>query len=246
MENSIYLGLSRQMALQLDMNVTANNIANSNTPGFRAQNLVFEEFIENTRSARSDSADDELSFVYNEGQYDITKPGALRVTNNTLDIALVGPGFFGVQGPGGEVNYSRAGNLHMNQNGTLVTSAGFAVADQGGGPINIPPFSTDIKIDANGNVSNQDGPIAQIMVQEFENPQTLAPIGNNLYRSDDAGEPATETIVKQGHIEGSNVNTVVEVTRMIKILRSFQSTQQLLTTENDRLRSAIQKLTEGG
>ena len=241
MENSIYLGLSRQMALQLDMDVTANNIANSNTPGFRAQNLVFEEFISDPKGA-----DDELSFVYNEGQYDITKPGALRVTGNTLDIALVGDGFFGVQGPTGEVNYSRAGNLQMSQDGTLITSAGFPVADQGGGPINIPPLSTDIKIDERGNVSNQDGAIAQIMIQEFQNPQILEPIGNNLYRSDDPGLPATGTIVRQGHVEGSNVDTMVEVTRMIKILRSFQSTQQLLQTENERLRSAIQKLTEAG
>ncbi len=237
MENSIYLGLSRQLALQTNMNIVANNIANMNTPGYRGQNLLFKEYISDPRGA-----DDALSFVYNEGQYDITDPGPIRVTGSQLDIAVHGPGFIGVQDPTGEIAYSRAGNFHLSPDGALVNGAGLPVAGAGGGPINIPAGSTEINIDDRGFISNQGGQIGQIMIVEFANPQSLEPIGNTLYRSDQAGQPATNTTVKQGQVEGANVNAVVEMTRMIETLRAFQSTQQLLQTENERLRGAIQKL----
>ncbi len=239
MENSIYLGLSRQMTLRTNMDIIANNVANTNTPGFRAQNLVFEEFISDPRGA-----DDAMSFVQDQSQYQLTDPGPVKVTGNALDVALIGPGYMGVQAPDGQVAYSRAGHLQMSADGTLVTSAGLPVADAGGATITVPASSTEIKIDDQGFVSNQDGQVGQIMIVEVENVQALEPIGNGLYKTDAATTPATETTMKQGQLEGSNVKAVIEMTRMIETLRSYQSIQQVLQTENDRLRGAIQKLTK--
>ena len=139
--------------------------------------------------------------------------------------------------------YSRAGQFQIDQNGTLMNSAGFAVADAGGSNITIPADSTEIKIDDNGFVSNQDGQIGQIMMVEFENPQTLEAQGNLLYRAGEEPAEAANTRMRQGLLEGSNVKGVVEMTNMIETLRSFQSTQNVLQTENERLRSAIQRLT---
>ena len=241
MENSIYLGLSRQMTLRTNMDIIANNVANMNTPGYRAQNLVFREFLSDPRGT-----DDELSFVYDEQQYQVTDPGPIKVTGNALDVAMLGPGYFGVQAPDGEVAYSRAGNLQMAADGTLVNAAGLPVADAGGAPIVIPEGSTEIKIDEKGFISNQDGQLGQIMIVEFENLQELEPIGNGLYKTDAATTPPTETKMKQGQLENSNVKPIIEMTRMIETLRTFQSVQKVLETENDRLRSAIQKLTGGG
>lgn len=240
MENAIYLGLSRQVALDTNMQIIANNVANMNTTGYRAQNLVFQEFISDPRGG-----DDELSFVYDERQYENTTPGAIKFTSNPLDVALNGPGFIGIQAPGGEVQYTRDGSFQISANGTLVTGAGFPVADGGGAEITIPEGSSDISIDENGFVSNQDGQLGQIMVVEFENTQTLEAQGNNLYRTDAAAQEANNTIVQQGALEGSNVQGVVEVTRMVETLRSFQSVQQVLQSENERLRTAIQRLTRG-
>jgi flagellar basal-body rod protein FlgF len=240
MENSIYVGLSKQVVLRNNLDIIANNIANASTPGFRGQNLLFKEYISDPRGA-----DFPLSFVEDYGQYNATEPGPMQYTGNSLDIALTGPGFIGVQGPDG-IAYTRAGQFEMTGDGTLITAAGFPVADAGGAPIMVPPNSTDIHIDEKGMVSNQSGIIGQIMIVEFPDLQKLDPQGNNLYKTDATATPAEKTRVIQGEIEGSNVKPVLEMTRMIDTLRSFQSVHQILTTENERLRTMIQRLTRQG
>lgn len=239
MENSIYIGLSRQVALQTNMDIIANNVANANTTGFRAQNLLFDEFVSDPRGA-----DDELSFVVDQGQYQNTAPGSIKTTGNDLDIALEGPGFIGIQGPGGEIAYTRDGHFEKDAQGVLRTSSGFAVASGGGGNVLIPQDTTSISIDRRGVVSNQDGVVGQISITEFANVQELEPLGNNLYRTDAPANAATQTTVHQGHLEGSNVQTVIEVTRMIDTLRSFQNVQKLLQSEGDRLKGMIERLTQ--
>jgi flagellar basal-body rod protein FlgF len=243
MENSIYLGLSRQVTLRNNMDIIANNVANMNTPGYRAQNLMFEEYLSKHSRTGDVGADDPLSFVYDRGQYQTTAPGSLKTTGNPLDVSVIGPGFIGVQGPGGQTAYTRAGNFQMSADGTLLTAAGYPVAGEGGSGITIPAGSTEIKIDNTGVISNQDGQIGKIMLVEFENVQQLEPLGDNLYTTTGAMTPARESQIRQGQLEGSNVVPVLEMTRMIDTLRSYQSVQNVLQTENERLRTAIQKLT---
>lgn len=238
MENSIYIGLSRQMALSRDMEIIANNVANMNTPGYRGQNLVFEEFISDPKGT-----DDPLSFVNDRGQYEVTKPGPVSATSNPLDIALNGPGFIGIETLDGRTVYTRAGDFTMDAEGNLLTSAGYSVAGAGGGAVTIPADSSEIKIDANGYISNQNGQIGQIMIVEFEDLQALRPLGNNTYETDAAPVDATKTVVKQGYLEGANVEPVLEMTRLIEVSRTFQQLQQTLQSEHERLRNAIQKLT---
>ncbi len=241
MENTSYVALSRQMVLRNSMDIVANNIANVNTPGFRAQNSIFAERISDPQGT-----DAPLSFVSEYGQYQNTDPGPLTQTDNPLDIALTGQGFIGVQDSEGKTAYTRAGNFHLDQEGTLLTATGHTVLDDGGSPIEIPDDSTEIKIDEHGIISNQDGEIAQIMIHEFDNEQTLNPVGDSLYVTTEEGHEAENTVVKQGYLEGSNVRAITEMTRMIDILRSYQSTQRLVQTEHDRLREAIQTLTRTG
>jgi len=152
MDNSIYLGLSRQKTLQTNMTIVSNNIANMNTPGYRAQNMLFSEYMADPRGA-----EDELSFVYDRGQYKTTKAGPVQQTENPLDIALVGSGFFGVNGPDGQVAYSRAGNLQIGTDGSLQTSAGFPVRAAGGGSIVIPDDASEVKIDNQGALVTLNG-----------------------------------------------------------------------------------------
>lgn len=238
MENSIYLGLSRQMVLKTNLDIVANNIANMNTAGFRSQEPLFEEYI-------SDPArgDDPLSFVYDYGQYQNTLPGPQQQTGNIYNVALNGPGWLTVQGPTGETVYTRDGNFQRSADGTLLTAGGFPVLSSSG-PINIPANSTEVVIDEKGTITNQNGILGHLSVVEFENQQVLDPVGNNLYRSNVAGNTAKETTVHQGFLEGSNVNPVMETNRMIQILRDYQSIQKMLENEHERLRSTIQKLTQ--
>ncbi len=241
MENSIYLGLSKQMVLRTNMNITANNIANVNTPGYRGQNTLFAEFVSKQRDI--DNPKDPLSFVYDRGQYQVTDEGPLQMTENPLDIAVVGPGFIGVQSPGGGTAYSRAGQMELGPGGELRTPSGHPILNEGGAPITIPANATEIKIDSKGVISTQDGQIGRIQLVEFANVQELEAMGDNLYTAPAPGTPATQSTIKQGYLEGSNVQAVLEMTNMIDTLRNYQSLQSMMQTENERLRTAIQRLT---
>lgn len=240
MENSIYIGLSRQLALETDMQIVSNNIANMNTTGFRAQNTLFREYI-----VDPDGQKDPLSFVVDYGQYDSTKPGPAQQTGGPLDLALQGPGFFGVTTNEG-TQYTRGGNFAINANGELVTPSGHTVASANGGTITIPEDATEIKITENGTISSQQGEIGQIMIVEFDDPQSITPKGNGLYASDEQGTPATETRAIQGMLEGSNVEPVLEMTRMINIHRNYQAMQRMLQSEHERQRTAIKQLMKQG
>lgn len=238
MENSIFIGLSRQIALDRQMSLVANNIANVNTPGYRAQNMVFTEYLENPKSSTK-----KMSMVLDYGQFQSTAPGSIRQTGNQLDIAIEGQGFLGVQSTEG-LAYSRAGRLSLNINGELVNAAGLPVVNDGGSPITIPADAREITIAQDGSVSTDKGVISKLKLVEFANEQDLEPFGNNLYRSTAAPRPAENSRIIQGAYEDSNVQAVLEMTRMIDVSRQFQSVQRMLQGEHDRQRTMIQKLTQ--
>lgn len=235
MENSLYVGLSGQVALQEKMALIANNVANLNTPGFRGQNAVFKEYISDQKRMKED-----VSLVYDYGQYQVTDPGPIKITGGPLDVALVGPGFLGVQTPEG-VQYTRAGNFSLNAQGELITSTGLKVAGQGG-PISIPENAKYVIIGDDGTISTDQGQIGALMVMEFKDYQKLEPTGNGNYKTAEAGTPATQTKVIQGKLEGSNVSGVLEMTRMIDVLREYQSVQNMMQSEHQRQQTMIQRL----
>lgn len=239
MENSIYVGLSRSIALQREMDTVANNIANVNTPGYRSQHMMFKEYIQDPKGIQ-----EPLSMVEDYGQYTSNKPGSTKMTGNQLDVALSGPGFLSVSA-GGETLYTRAGNMSRSVSGELVTSDGRPVLSAGGGVISIPQDSTMLTIAEDGTVSNQDGVLGRLEVTEFDNINTMDAVGDSLYRATVPGAAATETRVKQGMLEGSNVNAISEMTRMISVNRAYQSTQRMLQNEHERQTNMIQKMTRG-
>lgn len=245
MENPVFIGLSRQVALRSQMDLIANNIANMSTPGYRAQNMVFTEYLATPEGKQNEISDVEqnISQVLDYGHYQDSRPGAMEFTGNELNVALAGPGYLGVQAPDGETAYSRNGIFQINLNGELVTGQGMPVLDEGGGIISIPEDSRFIKIGEDGSIATDQGVVGKLMVSEFENQQDLEAFGDNLYKTDAAPQEPVNTRVKQGMIEGSNVQPVLEMTRMIEVSRAYQSTQNMLKSEHDRQRSMISKLT---
>lgn len=238
MENISYIGLSQQMALKRMMDMTAHNVANMSTPGYKSQQPLFSEYI-NIAPERNDR----ISQVQDIGTYKDMAVGAFSVTSNPLDVALDGEGFFAVQGPGG-VRYTRDGGFSLNDKREIVTKAGFQVLGGNGQPLTIQPNATQITITSEGAVSTEQGPVGKLKITEFNNPQNLVPIGNNLYEGNPFLErPAEKTKVSQGMLEGSNVQPVVEINRMIEVLRSYQSVQRMLSNDHDRIRNTIQRLT---
>ena len=236
MENSIYVGLSGQVALEAKLALVANNVANINTPGYRGQNAVFKEYISDQKRMKED-----VSLVYDIAQYEVTDPGPIKLTGNPLDVALVGPGFLGIQTPEG-VQYTRAGNFALNALGELVTSRGFKVAGQGGGTISIPEDAEYVNIGPDGSITTDQGVIGGLMVAEFDDYQKMEPQGNGLYKYDGASKPVTDTRVIQGKVEGSNVSGVIEMTRMVDLMREYQSIQNIMQSEHERQRTAIQRI----
>ncbi len=246
MENSIYTGLSRQIALAEKMDIIANNVANMSTPGYRAQNMVFKEYINRPpRSEGVENPKDPLSMVMDYGQYQDTEIGPIQQTGNPLDVALQGPGWFGVQTANG-VQYTRAGNFTLNGQGELVTSSGDKVANGGGGTITVPSEAKEIKIDRTGKIFTDQGEIGSLMVMTFPSDQDLKAQGNGLYSSPTAGIPSEDTKVMQGMLEGSNVKPVLEMTRMIDVARNYEATQRMLQNEHDRQRTMIERLVRTG
>lgn len=237
MESSIIIALSRQVALRQQMDTIANNMANANTSGFKRQGIMFTEHLEDLRYQEN-----EYSQVLDYGQFTDMEPGPMRQTNNPFDLALDGPGFFGVQTPAG-IQYTRAGNFTLSPIGELVTDSGRPVADAGGGTITIPPEATEITITEGGLVSSDQGQHGQLMVVEFQDLQRLDFTGEGLFRTGQPAVPSENTRVRQGLLEGSNVNVISQTTEMITTLRAYQGVQRVGENEHERIRSMIQRLT---
>lgn len=242
METPIYIALSRQMALRTQLDVVANNIANANTAGFKAEMMLMSEV------ALPAEKGTELSYVQDFATARDFSPGALRATGNDLDLAIQGDGFFAVQTPDG-VRYTRVGRFQLNGDGTLVTSHGYPVL-AGGSSISIDPDDGRLNVAADGTISTdraREGQLLQVLgkldVVDFPKRAALVPAPDNLF---DAGTqaPATATgKVAQGMLEDSNVRPIVEMTNLIEVTRNYQTMQRFLDNEHERQRRAINSIT---
>ena len=240
MENPSFVSLSSQMALRRHMDVIANNIANMNTVGFKAERLVFTEMV---ADLPDQSVDDmgPMSFVETHASYMDLSPGTLTSTGNPLDIGLNGDGMFAVQTEDG-TGYTRNGRFSLDPDGTLVTSDGLPVLGTGGGPIQISDAST-ITVAGDGTIGTNDGVVARLQVVRFEDPMALERAAGGLFRPiDQAPEPALDTQVAQGMVESSNVSPVLEMTRMIEVSRTYQMVANAIQTEHQRQQKAINQL----
>ena len=239
-ENAQLISLSRQIALQRQMDVVANNMANINTTGFKGEQILFEEYVMPVaRNQDFPSLDQPLSYVQDWATMHDLAAGAMVQTGSELDVGLNGPGFFAVQTPAGE-RYTRAGAFQLSANGTLVDTNGNAVMGERG-PIQFGPEETGILIGADGSVSSSAGPRGRLRLVEFANAQELVREGNNLFSG---GTPALaiQTRAMQGFIEKSNVAGVSEMAEMIRVTRAYESAASLAQKQDDLRRSAIQRL----
>lgn len=240
MENAQLISLSRQIALQRQMDVVANNMANINTTGFKAENLLFEDYLM-PRARDNDFGGLDHNLHYTEDwstTHDMTT-GSIEQTGNPLDVALSGDGFLSVQTPAGP-RYTRNGSLQVDATGTLVDLNGNPVLGQSG-PIQFDAADTDIVITDNGTINTSQGTKGRLAVVEFANPQVLAREGNN-YFSGPAGTPATGTRVVQGAIERSNVSGVTTMADMIRVERAYQTLAGIMQRQDELRNTAVQRL----
>lgn len=217
------------------MEVLANNVANANTTAYKSQQVSFETYVSEPKFG------DKINFVVNRATLRNTTPGSTVNTGNELDMALQGKGYFAVRTPQG-VQYTRAGSFVLDNDGNIVTQDGNQVLSAGGQALNIPNDASALHVDQTGRITTDKGEVGQLQVVNFAHEQDMVETGHNLYQASEKATPATDTKVAQGMIEQSNVNAVVEMTKVTEVVRAYQQTQTLLQNENDRIRNAVRVL----
>lgn len=237
MENSGYTTLTRQSGLMREMRVVANNIANAATSGYRQEGLVFSEYVMSVDGASS------LSMGQGNVRNTSFQQGALTQTGGTFDFAIEGDGFFLVETPAGE-RLTRSGAFSPNAEGDLVTMDGYRVLDPGGAPVFIPPGAADIAVSSDGTISSEGNPVGQIGMVQPTNPREMIREDGVMFRADDGYEPAEDARVLQRFVENSNVNPVLQITRMIEVQRAYELGASFLEAEDERVRQALRAMSQ--
>ena len=237
MESTGYTTLTRQLGLQREMQVVANNIANSSTTGFRAEGVIFSEYVKALEGAPS------LSMGQGNVNRTSFEQGGLTQTYGTFDFAIEGDGYFVVQTPMGE-RLTRAGVFIPSAEGQLVTPDGFPVLDAGRVPLFVPAGEGTLAVSSDGTLSMNGAPLGQMAIVQPIEPLKMVREDGVMFRADEGDEPSETARVIQGFVESSNVNPLLEVSRMIEVQRAYEMGQSFLKTEDERIRAAVKTLTD--
>jgi len=257
---SLAIGATGMLAQQLNVETISNNIANSTTTGFKRQRAEFQDLLyQNMRRIGSTSSDAGTVLpsgiqvgagVRPAAVYRINEQGNITVTDNKLDLAINGQGYFQITMPSGETAYTRAGSFQMSAEGQVVTADGFTL--QPG--LTIPAGTVDISVSSTGLVqAKQDGQVepttvGQINLAVFPNSAGLEAVGNNLFLQTPAsGDPTTGNPgaagygrMIQGAVETSNVNIVQEITSLITAQRAYEMNSKVIRTTDEMLQTVNQ------
>lgn len=240
MDNTKYVALSRQMALWKQMDIVSNNVANMNTTGYKQDDAIFTSYLVETPQAAG-FGKVPVYFTQDYGQYQDFSEGAIVNTGNTFDLVSRGDNFFAVETNQGEM-YTKKGNFTLDANGQLVTMEGNPVLSENNEPFFFAPGEKDISIADNGDVTTENGTIGRIKLVKFADNQKLMKVADTLF-ANPAGNAMTigsqDVQVVQGALEHSNVNSVTEMTKMIKLQRSYEIVQQMIDEEHERLSNTI-------
>lgn len=243
MEQTTYVALSRMIALQRQTEMTAHNIANANTPGFKGSRKVFGDYLLTQHRVDQPTGARTIHFVQDRATHRDHAESPKSRTGNPLDIALASDGFLAFETPRGE-RFGRNGRLTLDPTGRITSSEGFPVLSTQGTPLVVAPNESDISIAADGTVSTPNGEIGRLRVVRFEEPQKLVAEGATLYRAEEDQEPqaVAAPLVMQGMIEESNVQPLIELTLLMAQQREFEFNAQFVEREGERSQQAIERL----
>lgn len=257
---SLDIGATGMLAQQLNVDVISNNIANMTTTGYKRQRAAFQDLIyQNINRPGSTSSDAGTTVpsglqvglgVKTGAVYRMHGQGTVQRTDNELDVAILGDGFFQIDLPNGDTAFTRDGTFQINENGQIVTVQGYAVQPN----ITIPAETLSIDINVQGEVlATLQGQTAtqnlgQFQMASFVNPVGLEAIGDNFYLETDAsGSPTTGTAgsdnfgrIEQGALEQSNVDVVFEITSLIAAQRAYEMNSNVISTSDEMLQTVTQ------
>lgn len=235
METSIFATLTRQSGLVREMRVIANNIANSNTTGFRQQGMIFSEYVQ-----RSD-IDSSVSMASARIGNTSFAQGTLEQTGSRLDLAIEGDGYFLVETSRGQ-RLTRAGSFSSSAEGLMVTPDGYPVLDAGGAPLFLPPSIDSVTVGADGTLSAEGAPIGQVGVVRPLRPDRMTRDAGQLFEAADGFDPVENPTVMQGFVEASNVDIVLQMARMVEVQRAYELGQSFMEREDERIRAALESI----
>ncbi|TGQ39506.1 MULTISPECIES: flagellar basal-body rod protein FlgF [unclassified Mesorhizobium] len=237
MQDSLYVALSSQIALERRLDTVADNVANASTVGFRATGVKFEDVV-------SGSGSKSVSFASSGNTYLSGAHGAMTETGNPFDFAIQGDAWFAIDTPVGTV-MTRDGRFSMNENGELMSIEGHPVLDAGGAPIQLDPRNGPPKAGADGSLRQGDQLVGAIGLYNFDPGQNFVRYGNSGIVPARTPDPVTDRSdlgVAQGFLEESNVNPVLEMTRLIMVQRAFENTAALMRQTASSTDDAIKTL----
>jgi len=229
------IATSRLAAQERAIDVIANNIANMNTPGYKAERVQFSDWL----SRQSDGS--QIAYTQDRATWRELSPGSLSHTGNPLDLAIAGGGYFTVSTPRGP-RLTRDGRFGLMPDGTIADSSGDTLMDTNGRPIRIGPTDTNLTVSGDGTLSSENGQIGKIGVVQPQNPMQLMAEGGTLFQSNSNTVQVAKPQVVQGAIEESNVQPIAEMTRLIDGERTYQFLVQYVQSESDRAKSATDKI----
>lgn len=237
MQDSLYVALSSQIALERRLDTIADNVANASTIGFRATGVKFEDVVSGTGPKS-------VSFASSGKTYLSGAHGALTETGNPFDFAIQGDAWFAIETPAGTV-MTRDGRFSMNDSGELMSIEGYPVLDSGGAPIQLDPRNGPPKAGADGSLRQNDQLVGAIGLYNFDPGENFIRYGNSGIVPARTPEPVTDRSdvgVAQGFLEESNVNPVLEMTRLIQVQRAFENTAALMRQTDSSTDDAIKTL----
>lgn len=239
MQSALYVGLSAQMALQNRLETIANNVANVNTAGFRADAVKFESMV-------SRAAANPVAFATQGENYISRRPGGVTKTDNPLDVAVIGTAWMAFNSPAGRV-YTRDGRMQIAPTGELQTITGQPMIDAGGGALTVDPNGGPVAISQDGTITQDGNQMGAIGLFEIPANAKLTRFGNSGVMPDRpvaTVESFIQTGVRQGFVETSNVNPVMEMTKLIMTTRMFESATTLIDSSESTLQNAVRTLGE--
>ncbi|MEI4473455.1 flagellar hook-basal body complex protein [Frigidibacter sp. MR17.24] len=236
MDNAVYALLNRQAGLLHEFEVVANNIANASTTGFRREGVIFAEHVRALEKVEPD-----LALADAAGRVIDLVQAPLKRTGGTMDFAIEGEGFFQVGTPEG-IQLTRAGAFVLNDAGDVVLADGSRLLDAGGAPVSVPLGAGQLTLAPDGTLSGSAGPIAQLGLVMPADPIGLRHTAGTRFAVEGGTVPAENGRMLQGFVEGSNVDAVTEVARMIEVQRGYELGQTLLGREDERIRAVVSTL----
>ena len=237
MQDGLYVALSSQIALERRLETIADNVANSSTVGFRATGVKFEDVV-------SGLGDKSISFASSGDTYISHTSGPMRETGNPFDFAIRGDAWFGIETPAGTV-MTRDGRFTMSDAGQLVSIEGYNVLDAGGAPIQLDPRNGPPTAGADGTLRQRDQQVGALGLFTFDPGGEFVPFPNSGIVPAGEPEPIVDRLdagVAQGFLEESNVNPMLEMTRLIKVQRAFENAAAMLRSTESSYTDAIKTL----